>query len=152
LGRQTRSHDDLDVVVDDFDTSIDTAVGALSARGFRIVSVNERAAWMPRIVELHADSGRRVELVSLNWQSLAQHFAPGEPVSSARHSIEHCVHTDGSIDGRPVPCLSAEVQLLFHTRFPLDPEMQRDVVRLRDELERPSRSLTADPAPGDKHP
>jgi lincosamide nucleotidyltransferase A/C/D/E len=42
--------------------------------------------------------------------------------------------TEGSIDGRPVPCLSAELQLLLHNGYPQREADNHDVALLREYL------------------
>src|SRR5579863_10060142 len=77
-GRQSRSHDDLDVVVDNYDEDVQRAIDALAPLGFRFVASHERRAWMPKNTILEDDTGRRVDLDSLNWDLLAREFgAPG---------------------------------------------------------------------------
>lgn len=133
-GRQSRSHDDLDVVIDNYDEDVQRAIDALAPLGFRLVASHERRAWMPKNTVLEDDTGRRVDLDSLNWDLLAREFgAPGAD-ATARKTFEHRVFGEGAVEGRRVPCLSADVQLLYHTHFELTPHHQQDVVLLRDEL------------------
>ncbi len=105
LGRQTRSHDDLDIVIDDYEHEVERAVEALAPLGFRLVSSYERRAWMPRIAELEDETGRRVDLNSLDWKRLADEVGPpgsDEFVpSSTSSSIEARWGTDRSPACRP---------------------------------------------------
>jgi hypothetical protein len=89
---------------------------------------------MPKLSILHHDAGQRVELVSLNWQILAREFGPPGAGSTDREAFEQRVFSRGLIGSRWVRCLSAEVQLLYHSSFELGPTLERDVKRLRDEL------------------
>ena len=134
LERQTRAHDDLDIVIDDYEHEVERAIGVLGAMGFHLVATHERRAWMPKLSILHHDAGQRVELVSLNWQILAREFGPPGAVSADRESFEQRVFSRGLIGRRWVRCLSAEVQLLYHSSFELGPTLELDVKRLRDEL------------------
>jgi lincosamide nucleotidyltransferase A/C/D/E len=134
LGRQTRAHDDLDIVIDDYEHRVERAIDALVALGFHLVATHERRAWMPKLSVLHHDAGRRVELVSLNWEILAREFGPPGADSSARDMFEHRVYAEGSVGGRRVRCLSADVQLLYHSAFDLGPTLENDVQLLRSEL------------------
>ena len=133
-GRQTRSHRDLDIVIDDYDRNLDAAVDALAPLGFRLVHSQERRAWMPHNTVLEDDRRRGVDIDSLNWDKLAHEFGPPGSDGEARLEFEHRVFTQGSIGGRPAPCLSAEVQLLFHSLFELTAHHRRDVALLRHEL------------------
>lgn len=134
VGRQSRSHDDLDVVIDNYEQDLQRAVDALSPLGFKLVASFERSAWMPKNSVLEDDTGRRVDLDSLNWQILAREFGPPGADESARKAFEHHVFTEGTVGGRRVPCLSADVQLLYHTHFELTLPHRHDVNLLRDEL------------------
>jgi lincosamide nucleotidyltransferase A/C/D/E len=133
-GRQSRSHDDLDVVVDDYERNLHRAVDALKPLGFRLVASYERRAWMPKNSVLEDDTGRRVDLDSLNWEILAREFGPPSADGADRDVFEHRVFTEGTVGGTQVPCLSANVQLLYHTRFELTRPHQHDITLLRDEL------------------
>jgi lincosamide nucleotidyltransferase A/C/D/E len=134
LGRQSRSHDDLDVVVDDYEQNLPGAVDALASLGFKVVDSFDRRTWMPRNTVL-ADDGRRVvDLDSLDWELLARMFGPPGADDGARRQFEHRVFAQGIVDGRRVPCLSADVQLLYHTSFELSPSHRHDVRLLCDEL------------------
>ncbi len=134
VGRQSRSHDDLDVVIDDYDQDLPRAVDALTSMGFELVASYERRAWMPKNTVLEDGAGRRVDLDSLNWQILAREFGPPGTDASGRDSFEHRVFTEGTVAGKRVPCLSADVQLLYHTLFDLNVPHQHDVTLLREEL------------------
>ena len=134
LGRQTRSHHDLDVVIDEYDRDLSRALDALAQQGYRLLSTYERHAWMPRRAVCEGPRGHRVELVSLNWDVLSNTLddEAGEPL--APESLPARVFTTGTVGGRQVPCLSATVQLLFHTRFELPPSLAHDVRLLHKEL------------------
>jgi lincosamide nucleotidyltransferase A/C/D/E len=134
LGRQTRSHDDLDVVIDNYEVEVDRAIGALAPLGFTLEAAFERRAWMPKNSILRDDAGRRVDLDSIDWQMLADAFGLAGPDEEIRKAIEHDVVGEGTVANRRVPCLSAEVQLLYHTRFELTAPHRHDVRLLRDEL------------------
>lgn len=120
-GWETRSHDDLAVVIDDYGQDIERAVDALASLGFRVVTTQQRETWVPQSLVLRDGSARRVELVSLDRQRLAGEFAPNTVSSATRNAIEKDVYSEGTVQGRQVPCLSAVVQLLYHTGFELGP-------------------------------
>ena len=61
------------------------------------------------------------------------HPAPTQPPGA----FEHLVFSQGTLGGRQVPCLSAEVQLLYHTAFELSTPHRHDLVLLRTELREP---------------
>jgi len=135
LGRQTRTHDDLDVVIDDYDVEVGKAIGVLATLGFEHAETHERrTTWMPKRAVLDDGAGHRVELVSLNWPFLAREFGPPGADAASRHEFRHHVFSSGEVGGRRFPCISAEVQLLFHTAFELAPAHQDDVALLQAEL------------------
>jgi lincosamide nucleotidyltransferase A/C/D/E len=134
VGRQSRSHDDLDVVIDDYDHDLARAVDALKPLGYELVATYERRAWMPKNTVLEDDTGRGVDLDSLNWELLAREFGPPASEAADRASFEHRVFTEGTVAGKRVRCLSADVQLLFHTLFDLNVPHVHDVTLLREEL------------------
>ena len=51
--------------------------------------------------------------------------------------------TEGSIDAQPVPCLSAELQLLLHNGYPQRETDNHDVALLRAYLDLPEGMTTA---------
>jgi lincosamide nucleotidyltransferase A/C/D/E len=133
-GRQTRSHDDLDVVIDNYEEDLQRAIDLLAPLGFKLVASYERRAWMPKNTVLEDDTGRRVDLDSLNWNLLTREFGSPGADGSARKEIEPRIFSEGTVGGRRVPCLSADVQLLYHTLFELSLPHKQDVTLLRDEL------------------
>jgi lincosamide nucleotidyltransferase A/C/D/E len=133
-GRQTRSHRDLDIVIDDYDRNLARAIAALAPLGFRLVSSQERRAWMPHNTVLEDGRRRGVDLDSLNWDKLAAEFGPPGSDRDARPQFEQRVFAEGSIGGQATPCLSAEAQSLFHSLFELTAHQQHDVAILCDEL------------------
>jgi lincosamide nucleotidyltransferase A/C/D/E len=134
LGRSSRSHDDLDVVIDDYDEHLQRAVDALAPLGFTLVASYERRAWMSKNSVLQDQTGRQVDVDSLNWDVLAREFGPPGSDASDRQQFTDRVFTEGTVEGRQVPCLSADVQLLFHLLFELTPSQQHDVELLQHEL------------------
>ena len=134
VGRQSRSHDDLDVVIDEYDRDLPRAIDALQPLGFTLVASYERRAWMPKNTVLEDGSGRSVDLDSLNWEILAREFGPPGADASGRASFEDRVFAEGTVGTRRVPCLSADVQLLYHSLFDLNAQHQHDVNLLREEL------------------
>jgi hypothetical protein len=86
---------------------------------------------MPSIAELEDDTGRRVDLNSLDWQRLAHEVRPAGTRGTPRKEFEDRVFTTGTLGGRQVPCLSADVQLLYHTAFELSTPHRHDLVLLR---------------------
>lgn len=110
LGRQTRPHSDLDLLVTGGMSAVREATGVLAANGYRVVDDQALGGhWAPVFVVVRSDSGRTIELL---------------PTDSRPEAAT------GALAGRPVPCLSAEQQLEYHRGYPLTREHRKDVARL----------------------
>ncbi len=128
LGRQTRPHRDLDIIIDEFESNEPRARHALEAIGFRHVKFDMGGIWMPLRSTLDDDSGHKVELVGIDWTQLMSAMGAGSKgsVSESDDRVGQ-VFTDGTVNGRKIPCLSAHVQRLFHTGFDLEPGGRHNV-------------------------
>jgi RimJ/RimL family protein N-acetyltransferase len=100
VGRQTRGHDDLDLVID-IDTG-DSTVAALGGLGFELTT-DER----PTRVVLSGGMTQRL---------------PG-----GKQFTYVLDDTTGVIDGRTVPCLSPDMQILTHSGYEPDDDDRADV-------------------------
>jgi lincosamide nucleotidyltransferase A/C/D/E len=114
LGRQTRRHDDVDLVIADFNDQIGVACATLEATGFHIAA-KEQTALMPCIYGLEDDMHHRVDLISLDWTRLGS--ALGADAATA-DSFEPALSI-GTIGGCKVDCLSLPAQRLLHSGFTL---------------------------------
>jgi lincosamide nucleotidyltransferase A/C/D/E len=123
LGEVTRSHTDVDLAVMTAAARV-SAGAALVARG----DVAERelvgGVWMPTRALFRSVTGQTIELVELT--------AHLPEVAS--------LHATGIVDGVHVPCLSAELQVAFHTGYDPRPQDRADVAKLceRFDLEVPA--------------
>jgi lincosamide nucleotidyltransferase A/C/D/E len=133
IGIQNRDHDDLDVVIDDYEHNQPKARQALVKLGFKFVASQTRRTWMPDLATYDDGAGHRVELVSVDWDRLANALdsALDSPGSTSRDDLTKEVFAEGKINGVVVPCLSSRVQLLYHTRYPLKETLQHDVELLQ---------------------
>ncbi|MGH9088892.1 MAG: nucleotidyltransferase domain-containing protein [Acidimicrobiales bacterium] len=118
-GHQTRRHDDADLVIGDFDQRAPLACAALAAIGFELVERHHQPVWMPDQWILEDRGGASIDLVSLTWARLRR--GGGEDPSPAE------VFVVGALGDRPVPCLSATTQRLFHSGFELRSVHRRDL-------------------------
>ena len=124
LGRQTRRHSDVDLVVTPVVAGVEAAAQALAPLGYRVVDDQaEGGAWAPVVVVLRNSTGRTVELLASDRRPDA---------------------VAGTLAGRPVSCLSAQVQLDYHSGYRATREDRRDVAHLRQHL------AGAGPAPGSR--
>lgn len=137
VGSQTRYHFDLDVVIEDYERDELRACVALAKLGY----VNRETAiggiWMPPVTVLRDGAGRRIELMSIDWEHLAKSFGfdGGEEDESPAALLGEEVYSEGLIHGQSVPCLSRRAQLLFHTGFPPTSNHLRDLAALSDARE-----------------
>jgi lincosamide nucleotidyltransferase A/C/D/E len=116
VGRQTREHDDLDLVIR-ADDAVD-AVASLTLLGFTDM-VDER----PTRIVLSRDGGPHVDL------HLVEQTSAGttQRLAGEQHFTYFLDDTLGVIDGRDVRCLSPEMQLLTHAGYEPDDDDRADV-------------------------
>jgi lincosamide nucleotidyltransferase A/C/D/E len=141
LGRQTRQHNDIDLVI-----SADEPPLGPDERAFKQIgrALGREGFWfagtfhhpgipIPWCQTWRHHAGAKVEVlpVPLNKPPFAADGAVSQPF------------TEGSIDGRPVPCLSAELQLLLHEGYPQREVDNQDVALLRTYLDLQKGMTTA---------
>ena len=115
LGVETRSHRDLDVLVDH--AFVSAAIDALSEAGFVVTT-----DWLPVRIELSdAHNDRHYDHGGGCWQ-----HGP----SDARFDYPAGVLVAGEIGGRPVRCLSAAKQIELHTGYDRRDVDHHDLARL----------------------
>ena len=119
VGRPTRAHDDLDLVIPA--DRADAAVDALASLGFAELT-DERPA---RLVVSRAD-GRSVDL------HLVERTSSGttQMLPGGRRFTYFLDETRGTIDGRSVRCLSPEMQLLTHAGYEPEDDDRSDVAHI----------------------
>ncbi len=119
-GSPTRRHDDLDVVLSDFEGDRARAGDALDRLGYRLVEVLE-GLWMTPRNLFDDGAGHQIEVLGIDRPRLdaALGLTADASALSALEERAPQLFTVGSLRGRPVPCLSAQLQLLFHSGFDL---------------------------------
>ncbi len=119
LGEQTRPHADLDLV------------GALSDHG-AVLAALAPLGYAPAEDErpvryvLCAPGGRAIDVHTVTFDTAGGGLQPQPDGSTFRYPPEGFGWT-GTIAGRRVPCLSAEVQLLCHLGYEPDEDDRHDV-------------------------
>jgi lincosamide nucleotidyltransferase A/C/D/E len=136
FGHQTRRHHDLDLVLLNFERDEPRARSAVGPLGFRQISRSHASTrWMPSRSVMDDGAGRCIDLVNLEAAQLAStlghHHPVGDLFSDEGHSS---LFVSGEIGGRLVVCLSADAQLLLHSRFDLRNHHKRDANLLRQTL------------------
>jgi lincosamide nucleotidyltransferase A/C/D/E len=138
LGRRTRRHCDLDLVIGDDGAPYQHLAHVLAGEGFRFVGTSHNPGIpIPWCHVWGHEAGHTVEVlpVPLHKPPFA---ADGADITDVGHPF-----TEGSIDGRPVPCLSADLQLLLHSGYPQREIDNHDVALLRAYLDLPGQMRTA---------
>ena len=127
LGRITRRHDDIDVIIDQ---GTDTAAQrALAELGYCEVRTGVAAGpYMPVRTVVRDPPGRTVDLLPMSLSAL------GELPAAGSGDASHEVVVVGTIRGASFRCLSASVQLMFHEGYEHGPEERQDVALLREYL------------------
>ena len=138
VGRRTRPHKDIDVVIEDFDQNEPRVRKVFQALGFEHVAMDRGGVWMPSRSNFEDSAGHRIELLAIDWDHLRRAFDQDPERSSQSDAqpgdLAREVFCTGMIQGRKLPCLTVPAQLLFHTGFPLESAGQNDVSLLRTEL------------------
>ena len=125
VGHQTREHADLDLAVDNRDLS--SLLSLLERQGFEVT-----VDWSPSRLELTSEDGRTVDVHPVEFA--ADGSATQAGLGGESFHYEPDGFTSGTIDGRPVPCLSREQQLRFRTGYGPRPVDVHDI-HLLDELD-----------------
>jgi len=123
VGRQTRKHPDVDIAIER--AHLERAVAALEGDGFAVVQREILPAWMPTMIVLRDARRRWIEMMVVDLPAPAPHEET-RPVSM-RFSYDDDSFAEGTLEGRVVRCLSAPVQLLFHTGYPARASDRHDV-------------------------
>jgi len=115
LGEHTRPHSDVDVVISRARTGEDEErrlIEALERRGFAVTPDDgSPGRWLPERVILRNRAGRTVELLPID-------------------DLDDCLAAVGTVDGRSVPCVSAQGQLVLHDGYALRAVDRHDLDRL----------------------
>lgn len=137
LGRQTRRHCDIDLLISDDGQAYQHVAHVLAREGFRFVLGHHTPGiHIPWCYVWCHDDGHRVEVLPV-----AMHEPPFAAGRADAGGVRQ-PFTEGVIGGRPVPCLSAELQVLLHAGYPLRDIDVRDLELLRAYLELPEQAAT----------
>ena len=126
LGRQTREHDDLDLVAELAHAS--RIMEVLAELGYSLV-----AGGPPKSFVVVDGDGRQVDIHPVRFN------AEGGGVYQLDDGNEWVYPSEGfkgrgSVDGRPVRCLSPEVQVLVHAGYELTEKDYRELYLLREQF------------------
>ncbi|MDR7251367.1 lincosamide nucleotidyltransferase A/C/D/E [Nocardioides sp. BE266] len=121
VGEQTREHRDLDLLVDaeDFDRARDV----LDRMGYR-----PETDWLPVRLEVAAAGLRWVDLHPVVMDDDGNGVQQG--LDGTTYTYPREVFTLGVVDGRLVPCVTAELQREVHQGYELRPQDEHDLRQL----------------------
>ncbi|MFC3078111.1 nucleotidyltransferase domain-containing protein [Phenylobacterium terrae] len=125
LGRQTRPHDDLDVVVEE--RQLARMLDVLAGRGFASIRTPDERPWN---FVLQDTARRRID-VHVVVIDAAGNGIYGPPENGQAYPAA-ALQGQGRIGGVPVNCLTAEHQLASHTGYPTRPKDHQDVRALAE--------------------
>jgi lincosamide nucleotidyltransferase A/C/D/E len=128
VGHQTRRHADLDLLLDCTDER--RAVAELELLGYGTVT-SERVSspFMPRRVTIYDAMGRSVDLHPVDMMRWLATVAAERPAGA--EDPARAAFAEGRIGGRPVPCLSAALQIAAHNGYLWRYADREDLRRLR---------------------
>ncbi|MDA8302920.1 MAG: hypothetical protein M0005_15595 [Actinomycetota bacterium] len=138
VGHQTRRHDDVDIVVDDFANHAGAARAVFESLGFEVRHEMHFALWMPDRWQMADNQLRVVDLLSIDWEKLAAALGVAEGVASEADDkprngddLSCRAFSQGRVGGQDVPCLSVEAQLLYHSGFEPSGAQRHDIALLQ---------------------
>jgi lincosamide nucleotidyltransferase A/C/D/E len=142
VGRQTRAHADLDLALARSD--LELAATALGEAGFDHEPAAEPG--LPARYVMRDPGGRRVDFHPLIFDVAGNGWQ--QPSGSGR--AWGCYEADGlaasgAIDGRPVRCLSAELQMRFRRGYEWSDRDEHDIRLLAETFELPMPPPLHDP-------
>jgi lincosamide nucleotidyltransferase A/C/D/E len=126
LGRQTRRHCDIDLVIGDDSQPYQQVAQVLAREGFWFAGTQyDPRIPIPLCHTWRHDAGHKVEVLPVPLHE-SPFAADGSQAGGVGQSF-----AEGSIEGRPVPCLTAELQLLLHNGYQQRKIDNHDVTLLR---------------------
>lgn len=121
LGRQTRDHNDVDLVVPA--GNVPAVRAMLEDDGYRVIR-----DWLPTAVAFEHDDGRSVDLHPIE----PTRDGGGDQIQLDGSRWHYDAPATGVIDGREVVCVSLESQLRAHTGYEPDGTDFRDMRALHE--------------------
>ena len=132
-GSQTRRHDDLDIVLADYERDEPRARLALAPLGYLHVEVLD-GLWMTPRSLFDDGAGHQIEVLGIDRGRLDAALGSPDEQAGPYFPIEDrdpSLFTTGTWEGARMPCLSTQLQLLFHTGFDPRGVDGPDIERLR---------------------
>lgn len=121
IGCETRRHNDVDVLIDDYTHQMPRVAAALAGLGYRRGRPLGGTPWFPDAEVFDDDSMHHVEVLSLGESATDEALARGLIAPDKRRVLEGDGHPGfsalGGVGGRSVPTVSVEWQRLFHSGY-----------------------------------
>lgn len=129
VGLQSRDHLDLDIVIEDYRRDEPRVCRALSGLGYVRPEPKVGGIWMPSVIALSDWSGRRIELMEIDWERFAVNsgLVASDETGVAVSALRERAFAEGVIFAQKLPCLSRRAQLLFHSNFTLSEKQRQDL-------------------------
>lgn len=118
-GFESRTHQDVDIVLDDLRSSLPGVQDALGRIGYRRISADTAGMWLPHRVKFEDRDRHLVEVLGIDWDLLAAARELFGSADSRPAGWRDRIFATGLLDGRAVPCLSRDAQRLFHRGYTL---------------------------------
>jgi hypothetical protein len=89
---------------------------------------------MPSVFALSDQTGRRIELMEIDWERFAADsgLLASDQTGVSVHSLRERAFTEGVIFDQKVPCITKMAQMLFHSSFTLNEKQRRDLDFLKE--------------------
>jgi lincosamide nucleotidyltransferase A/C/D/E len=120
LGRETRLHEDLDIVIEARD--LDTSVSALRDLGYSQAARNDTRLWN---FAMRDESGREVDFHVIVLDANGNGIY-GPPINGESYPVE-ALKGRGEIGGCVLDCIAPEWLVRFHSGYELDDTDRADV-------------------------
>ena len=115
-GRQSRRHYDLDLVIDHAREDYPRLAEVLAHAGFRLRAeyLYPKVPMPLRYEWIHADGRSVIDVLPVDFQRHPFNLSPERRLEDSAEPL----FATGSINGRPVPCLTAKLQAELHSGYP----------------------------------
>ena len=129
VGVQSRDHLDLDIVIEDCGRDEPTVCRALSKLGYVHRESRVGGIWMPSVFALSDQTGRRIELMEIDWERFASDsgLVASDQTGVSINTLRESAFAEGVIFDQKLPCISKRAQMLFHSNFTLNEKQRRDL-------------------------
>ena len=123
LKKQTREHNDVDIVIQQKD--VDAFIHLLAEKGYRMIQNEDKTDWN---FVLEDDHDHRIDTHVIVFDEKGNGIYG--PLERGVQYPAYAFEGEGTVDGQTVRCLTAEYQVVSHTGYKIDENDRRDVKAL----------------------